>query len=85
MKVLVVDLGGHKVKILATGQDESRDFPSGPNLTAEQMVAGVKKLAEGWNYDVVAIGYPGPVLHGRPVTEPCNLGRGWVGFGYQAA
>ena len=85
MNVLAVDVGGHKVKILATGQVEPREFPSGPNLTAEQMVAGVKKLAEGWNYDVVAIGYPGPVLHGRPVTEPCNLGRGWVGFDYQAA
>jgi len=85
MNVLVVDVGGHKVKILVTGQEKPREFPSGPDLTAEQMVAGVKKLAEGWTYDVVAIGYPGPVLHGRPVAEPCNLGRGWVGFDYQAA
>ena len=85
MNVLVVDVGGHKVKILVTGQDKAREFPSGPDLTAEQMIAGVKKLAEGWTYDVVAIGYPGPVLHGRPVAEPCNLGRGWVGFDYQAA
>ena len=85
MNVLVVDVGGHKVKILVTGQEKPREFPSGPDLTAGQMVAGVKKLAEGWTYDVVAIGYPGPVLHGRPVAEPCNLGRGWVGFDYQAA
>jgi polyphosphate glucokinase len=85
MNVLVVDVGGHKVKILATGQDEPREFPSGPKLTAEQMAAGVKELAADWDYDAVAIGYPGPVLHGRPVAEPCNLGRGWVGFDYQAA
>jgi len=85
MNVLVVDVGGHTVKILATGQDKPREFPSGPDLTAEQMAAGVKKHAEGWNYDVVAVGYPGPVLRGRPVAEPCNLGRGWVGFDYQAA
>jgi polyphosphate glucokinase len=85
MNVLVVDVGGHSVKILATGQTEPRKLPSGPTLTAEQMVAGVKKLAEDWNYDVVAIGYPGPVLHGRPVVEPYNLGPGWTGFDYEAA
>ena len=49
------------------------------------MVAGVKKLAADWNYDAVSIGYPGPVLHGRPVAEPHNLGRGWVGFDFAAA
>jgi polyphosphate glucokinase len=85
MNVLVVDVGGSHVKILATGQDEPRRFPSGPTLTAEQMVAGVKELAGDWKYDVVSIGYPGPVLQGRPVAEPYNLGPGWVGFDYQAA
>jgi polyphosphate glucokinase len=85
MNVLVVDVGGSHVKILATGQDEPRRFPSGPTLTAEQMVAGVKELAGDWKYDVVSIGYPGPVLQGRPVAEPHNLGPGWVGFDYQAA
>jgi len=64
MNVLVVDVGGHSVKTLATGQDEPRTLPSGPALTAEQMAAGVKKLAADWNHDV------GPVLHGRPVGEP---------------
>ena len=59
MNVLVVDVGGTNVKILATGQDEPRKFPSGPTLTAEQMVAGVKELAGEWKYDVVSIGYPG--------------------------
>jgi polyphosphate glucokinase len=83
--VLVVDVGGTSVKILATGQDERRSFPSGPTLTPKRMVSGVKKLAAGWMYDAVSIGYPGPVLRGRPVAEPYNLGRGWVGFDFAAA
>jgi polyphosphate glucokinase len=84
MNVLVVDVGGNNIKILATGQDEPRKFPSGPSLTPELMVSGVKKLAGEWTYDVVSIGYPGPVRQGRPVAEPHNLGRGWVGFDYEA-
>ena len=85
VKVLVVDVGGTHVKILATGQRDHREFASGPTLTAEQMVTGVKALAERWKYDVVSMGYPGPVLNGRPVAEPHNLGRGWVGFDYRVA
>lgn len=49
---------------LATGQSESRSFRSGPTLTPRRMVSGVKKLAADWTYDVVSIGYPGPVLGG---------------------
>ncbi len=85
MNVLVVDVGGTHVKLLATGQTEPRRFVSGPTLTAEMMVAGVKELTKDWKYDVVTIGYPGPVPHGRPVAEPHNLGTGWFGFDYQAA
>ena len=85
MNVLVVDVGGTHVKILATGQSEHRKFDSTPTLTAAQMVEGVKRLAADWAYDVVSIGYPGPVLRGRPVAEPHNLGKGWVGFDYEAA
>ena len=85
MNVLVVDVGGTHVKILATGQKERRRFPSGPALTAEQMVRRVKELAGDWKYDAVSIGYPGPVLHGRPVAEPHNLAPGWVRFDYGAA
>jgi polyphosphate glucokinase len=54
-------------------------------MTAKQMVSGVKKAVDGWNYDVISLGYPGPVLHGRPVAEPHNLGGGWVGFHFQEA
>ena len=85
MRVLVVDVGGTHVKILATGHKAFREFSSGPTLTAEQMVAGAKTTASEWTYDVVSVGFPGPVLHGRPVTEPVHLGRGWVGFDYRAA
>lgn len=86
MNVLVVDVGGTNVKILATGKVEPRKFPSGPTLTPKQMVPRVKKLAGDWKYDVVSIGYPGPVLQGRPVVEPANLaGGGWVGFDFEAA
>src|SRR5213594_2169055 len=85
MRVLVVDVGGTRVKVLATGEKAPREFASGPTLTAEQMVAGVRTAAAGWKYDAVSIGYPGPVLQGRPVAEPHNLGPGWVGFDYRAA
>src|SRR6266404_5177749 len=85
MNVLTIDIGGTSVKILATGQKEPRKFPSGKSMTPRRMVAGVKKLGKGWKYDVVSIGYPGPVLCGRPVSEPYNLARGWVGFNFKAA
>jgi polyphosphate glucokinase len=83
--VLVIDVGGSNVKILATGQRERRSFPSGPTLTPRRMVSEVRRLAADWTYDVVSIGYPGPVLGGRPLAEPHNLGRGWVGFDFARA
>jgi polyphosphate glucokinase len=85
MNVLVVDIGGTHVKILATGQDTHRQFDSGPTLTPKRMASEVRKLASDWEYDRVSIGYPGPVLRGRPVIEPPNLGTGWVGFDFEAA
>jgi polyphosphate glucokinase len=85
MKVLVVDVGGTHVKIVATGQDAPREFASGPKLTARAMVSRVKRLASKWKYDAVSIGYPGPILRNRPVAEPHNLGRGWVGFDFEGA
>src|SRR5918999_3327345 len=85
MKVLVIDIGGTHVKILATGQRVDRKFDSGPALTPKVMVSKVLKIVTGWKYDVVSIGYPGPVLRNRPVSEPWNLGKGWVGFNFEAA
>jgi predicted NBD/HSP70 family sugar kinase len=84
MNVLVVDVGGTNVKILATGQKESRRFPSGPTMTPRQMVSGVKQLAADWQYEVVSLGYPGLVLRGRVAAEPHNLAPGWVGFDFKA-
>jgi polyphosphate glucokinase len=84
-KVLVVDIGGSHVKLRAAGQGAPRKFESGPALTPRAMIAGVRKLTRGWSYDVVSVGYPGPVRHGRPAQEPHNLARGWVGFDYEAA
>ncbi len=85
MNVLAVDVGGTHVKILATGQDEKREFDSGPTLTPAAMVEQIKQLAADWKWDVVSIGYPGPVLSGRPVCEPHNLAKGWVGFDFAGA
>jgi polyphosphate glucokinase len=85
MRVLVIDVGGSTVKVLATGEAAPRKFPSGPKMTAKQMVAGVKQITEEWEYDVVSIGYPGPVRGDRPIADPHNLGRGWIGFDFKAA
>jgi polyphosphate glucokinase len=84
MQILAIDIGGTNVKLLASGQTEARRFPSGPTLTPAQMVEGVLANIQGWKFDAVTIGYPGPVVHGRPLLEPKNLGRGWVGFDFAA-
>ena len=85
MNVLVVDIGGTHVKVLACNKARPRRFDSGPTLIPERMVRGTEKVVDGWTYDVVSIGYPGPVLCNRPVAEPHNLGCGWVGFDFEAA
>ena len=73
MKILAVDVGGTHVKILATGEKQKREIVSGPRMTARQMVSRVKKIAQGWAYDAVSVGFPGPVLHDRPIAEPHNF------------
>jgi ROK family len=83
--VLVVDVGGTNVKVLATGRKEPVKIPSGPKMTAARMVREVRKAVDGWKYSAVSIGYPGPVLHGNPVHDPHNLGAGWVGFDFSKA
>lgn len=85
LKILVIDVGGTHVKILATGQRQELEVASGPAMTAAQMVKDVKRLTSGWKYDVISIGYPGPVVQGRPLHEPRNLGKGWVGFHFSKA
>lgn len=85
MNVLVVDVGGTGIKILASGQTERRKAPSGPKMTAKRMVSEVTRLSRDWKYDVVSLGYPGPVYEGRPVAEPHNLAKGWVGFDFERA
>jgi polyphosphate glucokinase len=85
MNVLVVDVGGTHVKVLATGQDRKREFVTGPGLTPKQMVRKVGRLVADWKYDAISIGYPGPVLRNRPISEPWNFGKGWLGFNFEAA
>ena len=85
MKVLAVDVGGTHVKLLVSGATERREFASGPALTAQDMVKQAKALAKGWAFDRVTVGYPGPVLHNRPIAEPHNLGPGWMGFDFATA
>ena len=84
-KVLVIDVGGTHVKILMTGKRVPHKVNSGPTMSARKMVDAVKRLTNDWSYEAVSIGYPGPVLHGRPVAEPKNLGGGWVGFDFEKA
>ena len=85
MKVLVIDVGGTNLKLSMGGPEEPVKVPSGPGLTAARMAADVKAATAGWNYDAVSIGYPGPVVNGRPAEEPKNLGAGWVRFDYEKA
>ncbi len=84
-KVLAIDIGGTHVKILATGHRAKRQVDSGPTMTARRMVHDIKALADGWHYDVVSMGYPGPVIHNTPLVEPPHLGSGWCGFDFAAA
>jgi predicted NBD/HSP70 family sugar kinase len=83
--VLAVDVGGSHVKALASNQDERRRFASGRSLTAEEMVSGTLEAVRGWSWDVVSVGIPAPVRGGKLISEPVNLGKGWVGFDYEAA
>ena len=83
--VLVVDVGGSHIKVLATGEPESRRADSGPRMSAAQMVETAKELADDWSWESVSVGVPSPVHGGRVVAEPANLGDGWVGYDYEAA
>jgi polyphosphate glucokinase len=84
-RILVIDVGGTHVKLLVTGMKQPILIPSGPTLTPRAMIQQVKAAVKSIPYDVVSIGYPGPVVHGRPLREPHNLGKGWVGFDFRRA
>ena len=84
-RILVIDVGGTHVKLLVTGMKQPILIPSGRTLTPGVMIRQVKDAVKSYPYDVVSIGYPGPVVHGRPLREPHNLGQGWVGFDFRRA
>src|SRR5258708_15092876 len=84
-KILVIDVGGTNVKMLATGQKEPRRFPSGPTMTPGGMVKQIKEATKDWEYDRISIGYPGPIINSRPLREPHNLGSGWMAFNFAKA
>src|SRR5262245_52332510 len=84
-KILVIDVGGTHVKVLVTGRTEPLKITSGPTLNPQGMVAAVRKATADWQYSAVSIGYPGPVLHGKPLSDPHNLGRGWTSFDFKKA
>ena len=84
-KVLVIDIGGTHVKLLATGQKVKREFASGPKLGPVDMARQVNDMVKDWDYDVISIGYPGPVVHSQPLREPHNLAAGWVRFDFKKA
>jgi polyphosphate glucokinase len=85
MKVLVIDVGGTNVKVIATGMKDPVKIPSGSQMNAARMVQDVLAATKGWRYDAVSIGYPGPVAHDKPLAEPHNLGAGWVSFDFANA
>jgi polyphosphate glucokinase len=84
-KVLVIDVGGTNIKLLATGQKEPHKIPSGPSMTAGKMVRVVNKCVKDWKFDRVSLGYPGPIINGHPLREPHNLGGGWMKFDFSKA
>lgn len=84
-RVLAIDVGGSHVKARVSGRREMRQFESGETLTPRKMVARLLRLVGDWKYDAVSIGYPGVVVHGKILSEPHNLARGWVGFDFQKA
>jgi hypothetical protein len=82
MKVLAIDIGGTNIKFAASGHEEPTKFPSGLEMTPAKMIEGLRQATEGWEFDLISIGYPGPVVNGSPALDPKNLGPGWVGYDF---
>jgi polyphosphate glucokinase len=85
MNILVIDVGGSNIKILATGQPERIKIPSGRDFTPEEMVPSVQEAAKDWDYEAITIGFPGVVKHGKIAANPVNMGGGWIGFDFEKA
>ena len=85
MKVLVIDIGGTHIKVASSDNLVPIKIVSGPTMNATQMAQQVLAATVAWDYDVVSIGYPGPVAHDRPIAEPHNLAPGWIDFPYKTA
>lgn len=83
--VLAIDIGGSHVKIRSSAGGDERKVESGKAMTGPEMVIAVTAMAKDMTYDVIAMGYPGPVVHNKPLREPVNLGTGWVGYDYAGA
>jgi polyphosphate glucokinase len=85
LMILAIDIGGTHVKVKHSESDDMRKEVSGPTMTPYSMVATVKEMTSDWRCDVIAIGYPGAVLHGKIVHDPHNLGLGWVKYDFEHA
>ncbi len=84
-RTLVIDIGGTHVKLLVSGRRVPVKIGSGPRLTPAAMAAGVREATREWRYDRITIGYPGPVVNGRPASDPRNLAAGWLKFDFARA
>jgi len=85
MKVLMLDIGGTNVKMMASGHEGYRKFPSGRTLTAAHMVKGVFETVDDWTFEAVSLGFPGLVRDGKIARNPLNLGGGWMDFDFEKA
>lgn len=83
--ILVIDVGGTNLKLIDSNHAEPVKIPSGATMSAQRMIDEVKNATQDWGYTVVSMGYPGPVRQGRPLAEPYNLGRGWIGMDFAKA
>jgi glucose-6-phosphate isomerase len=84
-RILVLDVGGTHVKVYPPGRSSRLLIPSGRSMTPERLTKKLGRRLKAVKFDVVAIGYPGLVVHGKVVRDPPNLGKGWVGFDFTRA
>jgi predicted NBD/HSP70 family sugar kinase len=85
MEILAVDIGGTHIKARLSSKEQVRKIDSGPQMTPGEMMRELRRALKGWSWEVVSMGYPGPVVHGRPLSEPHNLAPGWVHFDFAKA